>query len=415
MATQAFFSNCEGKRILLGPDKVKVTVKKATSVPDTENVYVIEYKNHPIDGTGYFRTNDEPWEVLNEPAAEKVTEEQDVAEEPLPDIVLQYLHNSLRVEPLRKSHVLEVCKGAAMDQLRGIDPALLDSWSEDDAAVIKSGNGSGRLFCSRRTLFQSTDFCKVKNISTFLDIKESTAAGICSDTAIDQYPQPLVMGEYLMTELRWIYRQFLPPFTKWTTMEELLAAGPRKIVEELKACLKAAEDKNWAVGCGRGRSRSATVLQSLRQMNDIALDIVGAASTGTRLHLIRLQQRAQDKTVALLEELRRELSASLIAGPGKGSPSELYYADRDGRFVMALRCFSVGKTYKDGAVFFLPQDGAGRHLRCRSCEFNKHFRIVNMHYGSQAAQKAKRLKISLQAQKGSGFNLRTLNVGRPIR
>ena len=113
MATQAFFSNCENKRILLGPGKVKVTVKKATSVPDTENVYVIEYKNHPINGTGYFRTNDEPWEVLNEPAAEKATEEQDVAEEPLPDIVLQYLHNSLRVEPLRKSHVLEVCKGAA--------------------------------------------------------------------------------------------------------------------------------------------------------------------------------------------------------------------------------------------------------------------------------------------------------------
>ena len=86
-------------------------------------------------------------------------------------------------------------------------------------------------------------------------------------------------------------------------------------------------------------------------MNDIALDIVGAASTGTKLRLIHLQQRAQDKTVALLEELRRELSASLIAGPGNGSPSELYYADRDGRFVMALRCFSVGKAYKDGAVF----------------------------------------------------------------
>ena len=373
MAHQGFLRDGVGKWIIHNESPHMIT---RVDIYDKDNEIFYVYYKDLIDGRKYFRSDEEAWCPRDEEAeaaeadtdsapncqVDQRNEEAQENDGPVPKVVLEFVHNLFKVGGLKNYTKLQFSNLSQTEE-----PEFADTYDESDIVFVNAGDDAshGKLYCGQRTLFTSTRLCKSANITKLLLVHDGQTGGICQDSAIRDYPEASQYGwgEYIMTEIRWIFRQFLPPFTEWSTMEELIAAGPRKVIAEIGRCLNEANGENWAMGCGRGRSRSAAVLLNLKVMRTLGPLLVTSISkdelqqAGNAIQMI--EKFSADSTTTYLSEIRDELSVALRNGPGQGQSGEMWTADRQERFLDVARCFLLGRPFEDGKRFLVLAEGGG--------------------------------------------------------
>ena len=119
------------------------------------------------------------------------------------------------------------------------------------------------------------------------------------------------------------------------------------LVQDIRQALAQIKLRKWAISCGAGRTRSATVVLFFM----LAVHVVEIAVDDNRMD--ELRALAEDFGTVLLQSFRERLDDAMAnrrATPTESprKDAKIFKVDRDDRFFPLLQCFSIGKTFADG-------------------------------------------------------------------
>lgn len=117
-------------------------------------------------------------------------------------------------------------------------------------------------------------------------------------------------------------------------------------------------ERNWALGCGRGRTRSGTVAMAMKLLLHIAMLLLAASSDDSSSGgaLSQLSCLSSDVETLQLGSIRQHMDAAMVSRVHVNNVAEdqmqqgAMIVDRHDRFYCAVRCFCVGLSYTDGVL-----------------------------------------------------------------
>ena len=351
-ARKAFVAKCkkqpsalQGTKVIL--DGSEATVKNVGSSKSTDGSFHVSYSKHAVQGSGSFCTSDANWhpqmKESESPCLSQAKIDRHVASLPEPLVIplaTQYLHLFLACPGKGQKNQSEF--DFQDDFISGKD----DQYGQ--CAYSEIVFNAGVTVCwGPRLFFQKTNFCQATGIGTYLDIPSKGTGGLNEDTAIFSHPKPDLYACNIAIELRSVLRKFLPIESRWTSIKQLMLMNRKVLAKDIRQALDKIKLRKWAISCGAGRTRSATVVLFLM----LAVHVVEIAVDDNRMD--ELRALAEDFGTNSLQSFRERLDDAMAnrrATPTESprKDAKIFKVDRDDRFFPLLQCFSIGKTFADG-------------------------------------------------------------------
>ena len=326
----------------------RVTVTKVTLHKGGPDYYIyFKYVARGL-GNGDVRSDSSDWELIEGSHTPPAGPPKKKLRTSHPQLVIQFLHACFRSPqvPCDKFEFIQ------------FDSSANDKFSAEDFASVpmfqKGLPHKGKIYWGERSL-RFTKFMATERIDTFVNIPSYQVGGLCQDTAIREYSNPNEQGERVMDEIRQIFRMFIK-LPDWKELADLRGVGVDSVLEALK--LGIMTERNWSLGCGRGRTRSGTVAMAMKLLLHIANLILAASSDDSYSSgaLSELSCLSSDVETLQLGSIRQHMDAAMVSRVHVNNAAEdqilqgPMVVDRHDRFYCAVRCFCVGLSYTDGVL-----------------------------------------------------------------